>query len=199
MIRRLTVDPTFSPDMPPKRGAAKAAASLAPGRSRHTTAAGQESEDMLDQAMPKAFWFMNNHVSIPVSKADGADGTTVMIHTAPFDEAPPLHVHHGEDEIFHVLEGVVRYLVGSRRIEAQKGDTLLAPRGVPHGFRVLSEGGAKILIITRGGFEDMVRSAGRPAEHDDLPQAVQPTPEMQADLRARCAEHQIEILGPPIG
>ena len=77
------------------------------------------------------------------------------------------------------------------------GETVLLPRGIPHGFRVLS-GRARMLTITRGGFEAMVRSMSRPATGAVLPEPVEPSVELQARLVAACAANGIEVLGPPI-
>ncbi len=143
-------------------------------------------------------WFGNGHVLIRLARADNADCISVLEHHLPFDDAPPLHVHHDEDEIFYLLEGEVRLQVGGGVLIGRAGDTLLAPRGVPHGYRVVSPGGARLLTITRGGFEAMVRAASRPAPAVVLPEPTVPTFEMQANLAARCAAQRIELLGPPI-
>jgi mannose-6-phosphate isomerase-like protein (cupin superfamily) len=52
--------------------------------------------------------------------------------------APPLHIHHREDETFYVIAGEITFFVGDRRIEARAGDFLFAPKGVPHAFLVTS-------------------------------------------------------------
>ena len=153
---------------------------------------------MSDDAPDHGLWFLNVHVVIALSQRDNQDGISVLRHHAPFGDAPPWHVHHEEDEIFHVLAGELRFKVGDRTILVRAGDTLNAPRGVPHGFRVVSPEGARFLTITRGGFEGLVRSAARPATADALPEPMEPTPEMQADLAAKCAAQKIELLGPPI-
>jgi quercetin dioxygenase-like cupin family protein len=143
-------------------------------------------------------WFMNEHVDIAISKRDNADGVSVLHFRLPFDDAPPLHVHREEDEIFHVLRGTVRFQVGASTLEAHTGVTVLAPRGVPHGFRVASRDGAEMLIVTRGGFEDLVSQLAQPASYRDLPQPEAMTPDRQAALAAACKANEIDILGPPI-
>lgn len=143
-------------------------------------------------------WFMNAYIDVKVSGADNADRLCVMEQTLPFDEAPPFHVHHEEDEVFHILDGVVRFQVGTQVRTAHAGETLLAPRGVPHGFRVVSPQGARFLTVTRGGFETMVRKASRPAKTTGLPKAEAPTAQMQAALALLCNAERITLLGPPI-
>jgi mannose-6-phosphate isomerase-like protein (cupin superfamily) len=96
---------------------------------------------------------------------------------APRGESPPLHIHHDEDEVFHILEGELRFRVGDDELRAGPGETLLAPKRVPHTHRVESECGGWLVTTTRGDFERFVRSFSRPAERDELPEpAGPPTP-----------------------
>lgn len=47
---------------------------------------------------------------------------------------PPLHVHHGEDEAFYVLEGDFTFHVGGHLLPAPAGTLVFLPREVAHGF-----------------------------------------------------------------
>ena len=110
---------------------------------------------------------------------------------------------------FDVLEALVRRSVGSplpRReliqlLESETGETLIAPKGIPHTYRVESADGAHWLLVTHGeDFERFVRAFSRPAERDGLPDhAGPPTPEQAEALARACAEYGIEIVGPPLG
>jgi quercetin dioxygenase-like cupin family protein len=44
-----------------------------------------------------------------------------------------VHTHAGADKFYLVVSGKARFAVGDRTIEAQAGDLILAPAGVPHG------------------------------------------------------------------
>lgn len=145
-------------------------------------------------------WFGNTRVSIRLASAAGADGLSVIEHWMPFGESPPLHVHHAEDEVFHVLAGTVRFRIAGRPdVVAEVGDTLIAPKGIPHQFRVETPEGARCLTIVRGpDFETMIRAASRPATGPALPEATAPTPEQVETLARLCAENRIEIVGPPL-
>lgn len=145
-------------------------------------------------------WFLDTYVVVRVRHTDGADGISVLEHHAPHGDSPPLHVHRTEDEVFHILSGELRFRVGERNVRAGAGDTLLAPKGVLHTYRVESADGARWLTIVRGGdFESFVRGFSRPAARRGLPDpAGPPTPE-QADALARaCLRHGIELVGPPL-
>ena len=50
----------------------------------------------------------------------------------------PLHVHHEEDEVFHVLDGALELFVDGDRFVVEAGRMVVAPRGVPHAYRVSS-------------------------------------------------------------
>jgi len=146
----------------------------------------------------RTLWFLDNQVTIRVSSGDGADGIAVLEHRARRGDSPPLHIHHHEDEIFHVLEGEVRFRVGDQERRARAGDILLAPKGVPHTYRVESPE-ARMLTITREGFESFVRSFARTAEHDGFPEASPPPTPAQAEALAQaCLKFGIELVGPPL-
>jgi len=157
---------------------------------------------MADEASagPARLWFLNTEVTIRVSEADGGDKLSVFEHFAPFGDSPPLHRHLDEDEIFHILSGTLRFDVGGRAIEARAGETLRAPKQVPHTYRVESREGARWLGVTaHGQFERFVRAFGRPPTRAGLPDpSGPPTPEQAEALAAECRKYRIEILGPPL-
>ena len=143
-------------------------------------------------------WFLNTLVSIRVPHAHGKDGISVLESLAPRGDSPPLHVHE-EDEIFHVLEGQMLIRVGGEDYLTEVGQTLLAPRGVPHTYRVESEQARWLVVTARGDFEDFVRSFSRPALRNDLPEPAGPPSNADIEaLTAACREHGIELVGPPL-
>lgn len=147
-----------------------------------------------------ALWFLNTRVKIDVAAADGEDGMSVIRHWAPFGDSPPLHVHDTEDEIFHVIEGKLRWIVGDRELTASAGQTIIAPKGVAHTYCVESKSGARFMTVTSNGdFEAMVREASRPATSAGLPEPGGPPSREQADaLAALCARHKIRLVGEPL-
>ncbi len=143
-------------------------------------------------------WFLNTHVTVRISSRDGSDGISVLEHRASQGDSPPLHIHHNEDEIFHVIEGEVRYRVGDQERLARAGETLLTPKGIPHTYRVESAE-ARMLTITKGEFENFVCAFGRPAERDGLPDpSGPPTPEQAEALARACRQFGIDLVGPPL-
>ena len=108
-------------------------------------------------------------------------------------------MHHTEDEAFFVLEGSARIYVGSDVHEVGPGDSVLAPKGVPHTYVTGDQGVRWAVTTSPGDFERFVVAVSRPAEAPVLPPPP-PGPPSEADvenLTRLAAEHGIEILGPP--
>jgi quercetin dioxygenase-like cupin family protein len=114
----------------------------------------------------------------------GALGLVDMVHV-PAGHMSPLHVHHAHDEGFYLLEGEVSLYMPGRCIQPRPGDYVLAPRGVPHTYRVGPAPARWLITSTPAGFERFVADVAAAAADD--PQ----------QLAAIAAEHEIEILGPP--
>jgi mannose-6-phosphate isomerase-like protein (cupin superfamily) len=55
-----------------------------------------------------------------------------------------LHVHHLDDEAWHVLEGSLRFRFADRELDAPAGSTVFVPAGVPHTYQAHD---ARYLII----------------------------------------------------
>ena len=145
-------------------------------------------------------WFLNSLVTVRVRHHDGEDGISVLESLAPHGFSPPLHVHRTEDELFHLLEGELRIRAGDVDMTVAAGETILAPKGVPHTYRVESPERARWLVITsRGDFERFVHAVSRSAERPELPSPQgPPTPEQTDALAAAAREHGIEFVGPPL-
>lgn len=99
-----------------------------------------------------------------------------------------------------LLEGELRFQVGPHELRLYPGQSLLAPKGVAHTYRVESSSGARWLTVTtRTDFERFVRALARPAEQPTLPPpAGEPTPEAIQRLTETAQGHGIEIVGPPL-
>ena len=52
---------------------------------------------------------------------------------------PPLHIHLYQDEIFFVTAGEFLVEVGDDEFHLKEGDTVFAPRQVPHTFTHLTD------------------------------------------------------------
>jgi len=106
----------------------------------------------------------------------------------------PLHLHPDVDETLYMLEGeILVYLDGHEQLIGQHG-VVVAPRGVPHAFLVISETARMLCLETPGLSEAFYRGASEPAT-DDL---VAAAPVDFARIAASAERYGgIVILGPP--
>ncbi len=85
------------------------------------------------------------------------------VSVVPGGGKPP-HVHHREDESFHILEGTLTMRVGEDTITASAGDFAFLPRGIPHSFRNAGDSQARALVLTTpGGLEGFFTEVFEPA------------------------------------
>jgi quercetin dioxygenase-like cupin family protein len=140
-------------------------------------------------------WFIDGLVHVHVSGDETQGRYALLENHLPQGDMPPLHVHHEEDEVFHVLAGEVTLFVPGQAVSLRAGETFRAPRGIPHTYRVESETTRVLVFCAPARFDGFVRSVSEPAPAEELPPRGRPfDPERFA---ATAAEYGIELLGPP--
>lgn len=144
--------------------------------------------------------FLNHLGTVKVDPGDSASGIGAVEFMAPRGFGPPLHVHREEDELFHVIDGRVRFELGDRAVYGETGAVLLLPSRVAHTFQVESTT-ARFLTVVAGrrhepSFVEMVHQLGTELDEGQLPEPVDIDPGAVAEA---CAHHGIEVLGPPPG
>ena len=109
----------------------------------------------------------------------------------PGETIPP-HVHHREEETFHVVEGELEFWCGGHTSVLRAGDTAFAPRHVPHSPRFVGNTPGRVLVtLSPAGFERFFR------EVDELGGRGEATPEVvTALLKDR---YGCELLPPTAG
>src|SRR5499426_3304252 len=84
----------------------------------------------------------------------------------------PRHIHTREDEAYFVLSGELEVIVGSEVFVLGAGDTLVAPRDIPHQLRNPGVGeNHYLLVFWPSGFEGFLKATAVPAPDN----AVAPT------------------------
>lgn len=107
----------------------------------------------------------------------------------------PLHVHRSTDELWYVLDGAVELFADGDLLSAGPGDTVFAPRNVPHAFRIAADG-TRCLLVVSPGAETMFDEVGTRVAEATVP--VESPDEDELDrLDAFVAESDVERLGPP--
>ena len=131
---------------------------------------------------------------VKVGAGEASGSIAVLEATVNPGFGPPLHIHHGSEEIFYVLEGELELQVGDQRVSATSGAFVLVPRGTVHGTRVVGPEPVKALVIFAPAgpdkvFDELVelaQEAGGLLNDDD--------PRVQ-EIMARCDN---EYAGPPM-
>ena len=100
---------------------------------------------------------------------------------------PARHLHYDQDEWFYPVEGEFILEVGTERFSLQPGDSVLAPRQVPHVWAHVGSARGRILIafMPAGKMEAFFR---------EVTKANAMPPQDPALWRA----HGMELLGPPL-
>jgi mannose-6-phosphate isomerase-like protein (cupin superfamily) len=101
-------------------------------------------------------------------------GTTLVIGDWTADgtdrEVAPLHVHHGDDEAWHVVSGALRFRFTGRQVTAPAGATVLVPAGTPHTFGNAGPGPSRFIIILPARLDELISQlhASDSAEHPEI-------------------------------
>jgi quercetin dioxygenase-like cupin family protein len=82
---------------------------------------------------------------------------------------PPPHTHQHEDESYYILDGNITFMVGHQTFDAQSGDFVYLPRGVQHGFRLITPQARALVWINPASLEAAFREMGEPAQTLALP------------------------------
>jgi mannose-6-phosphate isomerase-like protein (cupin superfamily) len=153
------------------------------------------STDPRPTAAPQPVWFIDNlaYVHQDGGSTRGAYGVVELLGRR--GDMAPLHVHRRDDECFFVLEGELELFVGEEHLQLGAGRSAVAPRDMPHTYRITSATARWLTITSPAGFERFILAAGIAATRAEIPAPGQPVD--PAELAAKAAEHGIEILGPP--
>ena len=152
---------------------------------------------LLTREEGQAVWFLGTLMLFKATGQDNAQTFSLIEQVLPPGFAPPLHVHHAEDEAFYILEGELTFVCGERRWHADTGAFIFLPREIAHGFLVEGSQPARLLQFTvPAGLEQFHAEMGEPAQSLTIPP---PTPPDLAKMQALAATYHFEIVGPPVG
>ena len=125
-------------------------------------------------------------VAFKLSTQDSS-GLFVLENTFHAKGGPARHLHYDQDEWFYSIEGEFIFEVGQQRLRLKPGDSLLAPRKVPHVWAYVGDARGRILVAfaPAGKMEAFFR---------EVTKANAMPPQDPALWRA----HDMELLGPPL-
>jgi mannose-6-phosphate isomerase-like protein (cupin superfamily) len=127
----------------------------------------------------------SNYCKISAKDTEGA--MAVFENVAHAKGGPPMHIHPNQDEIFAIIEGEYLFQVGEEQFEVKAGDTLFAPRAVPHAFTRVGDKPGKLMITYQpaGKMEEFYKKLKTFGQ--------MPKPEEFARI---FEEHEMKIVGP---
>ena len=124
-----------------------------------------------------------------VTAADSNGGIYVFEHLNMGKGGPFRHLHHEQDEWFRVVEGDFAFEIGSERFRLTAGDSIFAPRKIPHVWANVGERpGTLVLAVTLAGtleafFREQAKLAKRPTRQE---------------AEALFAAHGMTVVGDPL-
>lgn len=131
-----------------------------------TTEPSEATNNRMDDPLP-GLLTANQRETLPLvgSIRLSADRTGGALEVFEFEwpgsAVPPPHTHRERDELFHVTQGSLEFVLGHDTVTATEGSLVYVPRGTRHGFT--PGPGSKALVITMpAGLEGFFRelSAG---------------------------------------
>jgi mannose-6-phosphate isomerase-like protein (cupin superfamily) len=110
----------------------------------------------------ETLWVVGHRVTIlPAGKGYSYADVFSPAHTP----APPPHHHDDCSELFHILEGRVRFDVNELSVEAGPGESVLVPRNAIHTFQPVADSHSRVItIFAPGGFDRWFRDMGVPVD-----------------------------------
>ena len=98
----------------------------------------------------------------------GANGASFSVHEWRGSGPSTMHVHHSDDEAWHVVSGALRFRFPDRTVDAQAGSTVFVPAGVPHTYEAV--GDARYLIILTPRLRELIEElqATPSGEHPEV-------------------------------
>ena len=90
-------------------------------------------------------------ITCKVSSASTGGAYTILELSLPAGGGAPIHTHHREDEIFHIMDGDCEITCDGKTYLAGVGAVIILPKNTPHAFRNPSDTPNRILITAVPG------------------------------------------------
>lgn len=131
------------------------AAGGAGGGAAATAAAGR-APALTPDAQARRLSILGDELLVRLTAAQTGGTVSLFEQRTPVGGGVPPHLHEREDETFQILEGSVEFTVAGQVIVAHAGDSVWAPRGIRHAWRVIGDRPARLLFTaTPSGLERM--------------------------------------------
>jgi mannose-6-phosphate isomerase-like protein (cupin superfamily) len=129
-------------------------------------------------------------LQIKVASSDTGGRLFVFEHADMGPGGPPRHFHYEQDEWFYAMKGEFAFEVGDERFTLRPGDSLFAPRMIPHAWAHVGDGPGTLLLAVQpaGSLEAFFM--------ENCAMDRPPTPE---EAERSFAAHGMRVVGPPLG
>jgi quercetin dioxygenase-like cupin family protein len=126
---------------------------------------------------------------VKVSSEDTGGSFFAFEHAKMSKGGPPKHFHYEQDEWFYAMEGEFAFEVGNEKFTLRPGDSLFAPRRVPHAWAYIGNQPGTLLLAVQpaGSLEEFFMKSCNMKQP--------PTPQQAEQL---FADHGMKIVGPPL-
>jgi quercetin 2,3-dioxygenase len=137
----------------------------------------------------EAVRFMGVHPNdLKISGKDTAGQLSMFDYQGFSKVGPMMHIHFHQDEIFTVINGEYRFVVGKETHVLGAGQTIFLPRGIPHTWIQLSDTGRMIYLL---------QPAGKMEEFFSLMNKMT-APPSAAEMDKIHKAHGMKVVGPPL-
>lgn len=115
------------------------------------------------------------------------EGLLVLENTFHAKGGPARHLHHAQDEWFYAVESDFVLEIGETRYELHPGDSIVAPKGIPHVWAHIGDSRGRILVAfmpagkMEAFFREVTKANAMPPQDPQL-----------------WREHGMELIGPPL-
>jgi quercetin dioxygenase-like cupin family protein len=116
-----------------------------------------------------SFWQVDSLWSVLASSETTGGDLTVLDQVMPARSGPPPHIHDRLHEFFYLLDGEIRFQIGTDTHTASQGALVSIPAGTVHGFAVASDSSRVLNLYTPGGFTEQISWLGTPTTELRLP------------------------------
>ena len=128
-------------------------------------------------------------IDFKVATKDTDGGLFIIENLNKKKGGPPRHLHYEQEEWFYAIEGEYLLEIGEKQFNLGPGDSILAPRKVPHAWAFQGKDHGRLLIafqpagLMESFFEKLAKIKGEPDK---------------AVLKELFHLHGMEITGPPL-
>lgn len=130
----------------------------------------------------------NSHLDFKVLTDESSGALFIMENRNMVRGGPPRHVHYEQEEWFYFIEGSDEVLmeIGETKLRLKPGDSIFAPRNVPHVWAYLGQQPGRMLFAftPAAKIESFFQETSKPGAKVNDP--------------GRFERHGMKLVGPPL-